>query len=228
MDEATAAVAAALGHTFSDPGLIVAALTHRSRPAEDPVETSNERLEFLGDAVLGLVVATTLHDRWDLVEGEMSKVRAAVVDEATLAGMARTLGVGQALRLGRGEENSGGRDKSPILADAMEALIGAVYVDAGLAAAEQVVLRHWGDLIERRAATPGDRDHKTQLQEMLARRGSVPEYTVEASGPDHARSFRAAVSAGGRVLGRGTGTSKKRAEQAAARRALAGLGEHDA
>lgn len=228
MDDPVAAVARALGHDFADRSLIVEALTHRSLPAEDPAEVSNERLEFLGDAVLGLVVATLLHDRGDLAEGEMSKVRAAVVDEATLSGIARRIGVGPALRLSRGEEGTGGRDKAPILADALEALIGAVYLDGGLAVAERVVLAHWTPVISRRAAAPGERDFKTRLQEVLARDGDHPEYRVTGTGPDHARTFTAAVVVAGRTLGEGTGSSKKRAEQAAARQALAGLGDGDA
>lgn len=228
MDDPIAAVARALGHEFTDRALILEALTHRSLPSDDPGETSNERLEFLGDAVLGLVVATALHGDWELTEGEMSKVRAAVVNEATLAHVARTIGVGPALRLSRGEDGTGGREKAPILADAMEALIGAVYLDAGLSAAQRVVLYHWGSVIRQRAEVPGERDYKTRLQEVLAREGTSPEYRVDGTGPDHARSFTAEVVVGERPLGRGAGSSKKRAEQAAARSALESLGEWDA
>jgi ribonuclease-3 len=220
-----ALVAAALGHDFDDDGLLFEALTHRSLSAEEPGEVSNERLEFLGDAVLGLIVATELHTRHELTEGEMSMIRAAVVNESTLAGLAVSLGVGSALRLGKGEDASGGRNKPPILADALEALIGAVYLDAGFKRARKVVLRHWAAVIEERAVSPGERDHKTRLQEVLAQSGTVPEYAIVASGPDHERTFRATVVIAGRVAGTGVGTSKKRAQQAAARRALEALGE---
>jgi ribonuclease III len=220
-----ALVAAALGHEFDSKELLAEALTHRSLAAEEPGEVANERLEFLGDAVLGLVVATELHTRYSLTEGEMSMTRAAVVNEATLAALAESLGVGAALRLGKGEDASGGRNKPPILADALEALIGAVYLDAGFKKARKVVLRHWSSVIDERAVSPGERDYKTRLQEVLAQSGTVPEYAIVASGPDHERSFRATVVVAGRVAGTGAGTSKKRAQQAAARRALEALGE---
>jgi ribonuclease-3 len=218
-------VAAALGHEFDSKELLAEALTHRSLAAEEPGEVANERLEFLGDAVLGLVVATELHTRYSLTEGEMSMTRAAVVNEATLAALAESLGVGAALRLGKGEDASGGRNKPPILADALEALIGAVYLDAGFKKARKVVLRHWSSVIDERAVSPGERDYKTRLQEVLAQSGTVPEYAIVASCPDHERSFRATVVVAGRVAGTGAGTSKKRAQQAAARRALEALGE---
>jgi ribonuclease-3 len=216
-------VAAALGHRFSDHDLLIEALTHRSLPPEDESAVSNERLEFLGDAVLGLLVASELYRGWDLAEGEMSKVRAAVVNEVTLAGVAQSLGVGAALRLGRGEDASGGREKLPLLADAMEALIGAIYVDGGLDAAREVVLSHWSDVIADRTEAPGQRDYKTRLQEELARSGATPEYRVVGSGPDHRRMFTATVAVDGRTLGRGTGSSKKQAQQSAARRALGAI-----
>ncbi|HAX82355.1 MAG TPA: ribonuclease III [Actinobacteria bacterium] len=220
-----ALVAAALGHAFDSEELLIEALTHRSLAAEEPGEVSNERLEFLGDAVLGLIVATELHTRYSLTEGEMSMTRAAVVNESTLASLADSLGVGGALRLGKGEDASGGRRKPPILADALEALIGAIYLDAGFKKARKVVLRHWSSVIDERAVSPGERDYKTRLQEVLAQSGTAPEYAIVASGPDHERTFRATVVIAGKVSGVGSGTSKKRAQQAAARRALEALGE---
>ncbi len=216
-------VAEALGYRFDDAELLFRALTHRSYESEYPDHRSNERLEFLGDAVLGLVIADALHSDWDLAEGEMAKVRAAVVNEASLAMVARRIGIGPALRLGRGEETSGGRDKSSILADAMEAVIGAIYVDGGLPAARDVILANWQPMVVERAAAPGRRDYKTRLQEVLARHGTTPTYSVEGSGPDHERMFVATVSVAGVTLGTGRGTSKKRAQQEAARQALEGL-----
>jgi ribonuclease-3 len=217
-------VAEALGYTFSDPQLLSMALTHRSYEAEFPDLPSNERLEFLGDAVLGLVIADMLYSEWDLVEGEMAKVRAAVVNESSLAMIARRIGIGPALQLGRGEESTGGREKPSILADAMEAVIGAIFVDGGLEEARSVILENWLPLVADRAVAPGRRDYKTRLQEILARDGVAPEYTVDGSGPDHARTFVATVGVAGRTLGVGMGTSKKRAQQEAARRALEALG----
>jgi len=220
-----AAVARALGHQFDQDGLLEEALTHRSLPADDPAEVSNERLEFLGDAVLGLVVAAELHNQWTLSEGDMSMVRAAVVNETTLASIAASLGVGEALRLGKGEDASGGRAKPQILADALEALIGAVFLDAGFKKARRIVLKHWSGVIAETAETPGERDYKTRLQEVLARTGVVPEYAVTGAGPDHERTFKATVVIEGRVAGTGSGSSKKRAQQVAARRALEALGD---
>ncbi len=217
-----------LGYTFVNGSLLTLALTHRSLEAEDEQEFSNERLEFLGDAVLGLVIADELLASWDMDEGAMAKVRAAVVSEAALAGVARQLGLGDHLRLGKGEQTSGGRDKSSILADALEAVIGAVFLDGGFDPARSFILGNWEDLVAERALAPGERDYKTRLQEVLARRGTVPEYSVGGIGPDHAREFTASVLVDGSTLGRGTGSSKKRAEQEAARQALTTLGEGDA
>ena len=217
-----------LGYTFRDPRLLRTALTHRSLEAEHTEEASNERLEFLGDAVLGLVVAGELYATGGMPEGSMAKVRAAVVNEAALARVARRLGLGEHVGLGKGEAASGGHDKPSILADALEAVIGAIYLDGGIEAARVFIAAHWGELIEERAAVPGERDYKTRLQEVLARSGRVPAYEVTGSGPDHARRFAARVTAGGDLLGEGEGSSKKRAQQEAARGALARLGEADA
>jgi ribonuclease-3 len=200
----------------------VLALTHRSWCAENPGEASNERLEFLGDAVLGLVVTDhifTAHPA--MPEGSMAKLRAAVVSEPTLAEVAGGLGVGEALRLGKGEDASGGRTKASILADAMEAVIGAVYVDGGIEPARRLVLGLLAERIEVEASGPGGADHKTQLQELAARRFDVaPTYELTDEGPDHDKRFYATVSVGDEELGRGEGRSKKSAEQAAAGAAL--------
>ena len=228
MADATDSVAAALGHAFEDPSLLDRALTHTSYVSEHEGVESNQRLEFLGDAVLGLAIAGRLHTDWELAEGEMSKVRAAVVNETTLARVATGLGVGPALRLGRGEDAGGGREKAPILADAMEAIIGAVYLDGGFEAATAVIDRLWSDLVAERAQAPGRRDYKTRLQEILATEGREPHYDVHASGPDHARHFEATLTVDGEVVGRGEGTSKKRSQQAAAHAALVALGHLDA
>jgi ribonuclease-3 len=207
---------------------LVLALTHRSWCAEHAGEASNERLEFLGDAVLGLVVTAYIFDRHpEMPEGSLAKLRAAVVSAPTLAAVAAELGVGAALRLGKGEAASGGREKASILADAMEALIGAVYVDGGLDAARRLVLDLFEERIDDEVAGPGGpggADHKTQLQELVARRfEAVPAYVVSDEGPDHEKTFFAEVRVGDELVGRGEGRNKKAAEQAAAGAALAHL-----
>jgi ribonuclease-3 len=223
-----AALEQVLGYTFRDVSLLSRAITHRSYEGLESGDPANERLEFLGDAVLSVVVAAALYEDGSLREGEMTKVRLAVVNEATLASVADGLGLSAALRLGKGEEASGGRRKASILADTLEAIIGAIFLDGGLEPAQAFVLSRWSELIAERSAAPGGRDYKTRLQEVLANRGEVPAYHVAGEGPDHARRFDATVTAGGSLLGIGSGTSKKRAEQEAARRALEHLGVEDA
>jgi ribonuclease-3 len=201
-----------------DEALLERALTHRSYAYENGGLPTNERLEFLGDSVLGLVVTDTLfRSHPDLPEGQLAKLRAAVVNMRALAGVARSLGVGAHIRLGRGEEGTGGRDKSSILADTLEALIGAVYLDRGLAEASDFVHRLFDVLIDRSASLGAGLDWKTSLQELTAVEDlGVPDYYVVESGPDHQKSFRASVRVGGQVYGSGEGHSKKEAEQHAA------------
>jgi ribonuclease-3 len=215
----------ALGYVFADRELLKVALTHRSY---DP-EASNERLEFLGDSVLEFVVTSEVFANSGLDEGRMTKVRVSVVNRASLVEVARRVGLGEGVLLGSGEELAGGRGRASILADTMEALLGAVFLDGGLEEARRVIMAQWSPLIADRLTAPGSKDYKTRLQEELAREGRVPDYQVEGEGPEHAPVFFATVIDAGVALGRGTGTSKKRAEQAAARRALARLaGEDDA
>ena len=215
------AVAERVGWRFGDPALLSQALSHRSWCAEAGGLPSNERMEFLGDAVLGLVVAEHTYRSYPhLPEGGLAKVRAAVVNTAVLAQVAADLRLGEVLLLGRGEDASGGRRKASILANAVEAVIGAVYLDGGWDEAERMVL----ELLERRiaaaAAGPGAEDFKTRLQELVLRTvGELPKYDVEGTGPDHARRYSARVVVDGRVRGQGEGRSKKDAEQAAARMA---------
>jgi ribonuclease-3 len=200
------------------------AMAHRSWCAETPGTVSNERLEFLGDAVLGLVVTDHLFRTYELAEGELAKVRASVVNSAALAEVAEGLDIGTALLLGKGEDASGGREKPSILADAMEAVIGAVYLDGGWPAAEDLVMRLLGDRIGEAAEGPGGQDFKTRLQELAAREfETLPRYDVRDEGPDHAKRFFATVSVAGVAKGSGEGRSKKQAEQAAARDAWTGL-----
>ncbi len=196
-------------------------MAHRSWCAETPGQESNERLEFLGDAVLGLVVTDHIFRSYpDLPEGELAKVRAAVVNSETLAEVANSLDVGSALLLGKGEDASGGREKSSILADATEAVIGAVYLDGGWVPAARLVMSLLGDRIKEASVGPGGQDYKTRLQELVARqRDQLPRYEVRDEGPDHAKRFYARVLVEGELVGQGQGRSKKQAEQAAAREA---------
>ncbi|KAA9110788.1 ribonuclease III [Microbacterium rhizomatis] len=203
-----------------DPELLSLALTHRSFAYEHGQMPHNERLEFLGDSVLGQAVTVRLFTGHpDLDEGELAKRRASVVSTVALAEVARRIGLGAYILLGRGENQTGGRDKDSILADTMEAIIGATFLSAGPDAATSLVLR----LVEPLLADPerygAAMDPKTSLQELAARRGfAPPSYGVESSGPDHDRTFIATVTVGD-VSMNGTGTSKKHAEMAAALRA---------
>ncbi|MFV0523649.1 MAG: ribonuclease III [Acidimicrobiales bacterium] len=210
-----------LGHQFDDPTRLQLALTHRSFCAEHPDNQPNERLEFLGDSVLGLVVTDHIYRTYpDLPEGQLAKLRASVVNTATLAELGRRLRVGALLRLGKGEDQSGGRDKESILADAMEAIFGAVYVDGGFERARDVILALTDEAIREAAEQPGRKDYKTQLQELTARLAlGTPVYQIDGSGPDHDKRFTAVTIIDGVPRGHGAGTSKKRAEQVAARSA---------
>ncbi len=219
MTELQAALEAGLGHRFQRPKHLHVAVTHRSFSPEAP---NNETLEFLGDAVLALAMADLLMRRFPAArEGDLSKLRAGLVNAETLAQKARGLDLGRWLRLGKGEEKSGGRDKESILAAVYEALLGAVYLDAGYEAARQLVETHFSaDLTSEAAA--GLRDYKTRLQELTQRlfRATPVYQLVEESGPDHAKRFVSELSIAGQAYGRGVGHSKKTAEQAAAMEAL--------
>lgn len=203
---------------FANPRILEQAMAHRSWCAEKPGRTSNERLEFLGDAVLGLVVAEFTFGTWpDLTDGQMSQVRASVVNARVLAEVGAGLGVAEHLQLGRGEDLSGGRAKESILADATEAVIGAVYLDGGLEEARRVILSLFSERITVAVGGPGESDHKSRLQEETVRLGrGVPHYELESFGPDHARHYLATVYVAGQRLGTGEGRSKKDAEQEAA------------
>jgi len=204
-----------LGVDDLDSGLLQHALTHRSFAYENGQVPNNERLEFLGDSVLGLVVTDTLFTSHpDLPEGQLAKLRAAVVSAKALAQVARTLGLGEHVRLGRGEESTGGRDKASILSDTVEAVIGAVYVQFGIERASEVVHRIFDPVIANAAALGAGLDWKTSLQEIAAQHDlGVPHYVLEGTGPDHDKTFTAEVHLGDRRFAGGTGRSKKEAEQ---------------
>jgi ribonuclease-3 len=220
------AVALRIGHAFRDPRLLEEALTHRSYQNEHPeARAHNERLEFLGDAVLGMIVAEALMRLApDASEGQLTQRRAALVKEATLARIARDLGLGEMLRLSRGEEKNNGRETPSILADAVEAVIGAVYLDGGLDAARCAVRGLLGEALDEAASGAVGADVKTVLQERLqAGGGGTPSYHVVAtSGPEHLKEFEVEIVLNDAVIARGRGRSKKEAEKDAARNALRG------
>ena len=203
------------------------AVTHRSYAFEQEEPAHNERLEFLGDAVLGLIVTDLVfHDHPTLAEGEMARLRASVVNTLALAELARSLGLGEHIRLGKGEDSSGGRNKASLLADTFEALVGAAYLERGLQAVAADLAPLFRDALERVVATGGAHDPKTALQELVVRAAGVrPAYRVVASAADHDKRFVAEVFVGRELHGAGSGRSKKQAERNAAREALAQLGD---
>ncbi len=217
-----------IDYSFRNMELLREALTHKSFVHEtgESGERDNQRLEFFGDAVIGFFVSAKLLERFpEGREGRLSKIRASLVNEKSLAHLAGSIRLGDYLRLGRGEEKTGGRGKASVLADAYEALVGAVYLDGGEEAAERLVEKHFGPLLAENAERFGGRDYKTQLQELVQEMyGKPPHYSLESeSGPPHERVFSVAVSVGEKFLGKGVGKSKKEAAQSAARQALSGL-----
>ena len=221
---------ARLGVTFNDPSLLQQSLVHRSYVNENP-ETSladNERLEFLGDALLGLVVAEELYRRFPhLSEGQLTRMRSSLVRKESLARVSAALNLGDYLLLGRGEEASGGRQRPTNLSRVLEAVLGATLLDQGFAAAQGVVLRLFADALEHLSETRLVADPKSRLQELVQSKWQVtPVYhTVAEEGPDHSKLFTVEVMAGGDVLGRGVGRSKQSAEKEAAKAALRNLAE---
>ena len=212
-----------LGYKFKDISLLETALTHSSYANEQSDGTvCNERLEFLGDSILGFVSAKYFYENFDSPEGELTKHRAARVCEKALCLFAKELGIGQALRLGKGESRTGGSERPSILADAFEAVLAAVFLDGGLEEASKIVLR----FIPRNDELEETKDYKTTLQEVIQRnREEHVEYVLtDASGPDHAKTFTVEVHLNSNVIGRGTGKSKKLAEQHAAKEALELMG----
>nr|WP_272461817.1 ribonuclease III [Intrasporangium calvum] len=209
-----------VGQEIDEP-LLLRALTHRSYAYENGGVPNNERLEFLGDSVLGLVVTDTLYRTHpDLPEGQLAKLRAAVVNMRALADVARTFDLGQFVMLGKGEEATGGRDKASILADTMEALIGTVFLSTDIERAAQFIHHHFDPILEEAATLGAGLDWKTSLQQVAAAVGQgAPEYRVDEEGPDHEKEFHARVVLGDEVLGEGHGRSKKEAEQKAAKQA---------
>jgi ribonuclease-3 len=220
-DGSLASIEAALGHSFSEPDLLLHAVTHTSFAAENHGATSYERLEFLGDAVLELSTTDVIFSLLaQESEGRMTKVRASVVDITTLAEVARSVGLADVVRLGVGEERSGGADRDSILSDTMEAVLGAIYVDGGFEAAHGVVTSLWTAIIVSRIAAPVVTDGRSRLQELIAQRGGTVTFEFERSGPDHAAVYVATVLVNGETAATGTGSSKKSAAIAASDSAL--------
>jgi ribonuclease-3 len=213
-----------VGYRFRDRAFLEEALTHRSHANEVQGDLDNQRLEFFGDSILGFLISHLLFSRFpDAREGELTHMRAALVDEARLSAIALNLGIGPYLLLGKGEEKSGGRDKRSILADAYEALIAAIFLDGGVAAVRAVIEGHFAAFLGEFAASGvNSKDYKTELQEYTqANSASTPEYELTAAeGPDHDKVYRFSVMVNGVSAGTGEGKSKKEAQQAAAREAL--------
>ena len=223
MDEKLILLQKNLGYKFKDISLLITALTHSSYANEQSDGTvCNERLEFLGDSILGFVSAKYFYENFDSPEGELTKHRASRVCEKALCLFAKELGIGEALRLGKGESRTGGSERPSILADAFEAVLAAVFLDGGLEEASKIVLR----FIPRRDALDETKDYKTTLQEVIQRnREEHIEYVlVGETGPDHAKTFSVEVHLNSNVIGKGTGKSKKLAEQHAAKEALELMG----
>lgn len=218
----------AIGYIFTDHRLLHEALTHRSfvNETDDRSAKDNERLEFFGDAVIDFFLSDQLIERFpDSREGELTRIRASLVDEESLAQLAARIDLGRYLRLGRGEEKSGGRGKKSIMADAYEALLAAVYLDGGAGPVKRMVEAHFAPLMERHAAGMVSQDYKTEFQQLSqGKLGAAPKYILkETAGPDHERFFTVETFVGEECLGEGSGRSKKEAEQAAAREGLARL-----
>lgn len=213
-----------IDYQFTDRNLLLQALTHKSYSNEQPIFVAhNERLEFLGDAVLELVISDwVFHHFPDIPEGGLTRIRAEVVSEKGLSTIAKMLNLGTGLRLGKGEEKSGGREKPSLLSDALEAVFGTVYQDGGFLAAYRVIEKIFAEPLNESARLRYGSDYKTCLQEHLQdRHNQLPEYhLVQVNGPDHERVFTMEVRFNGRLLGKGSGSSKKSAEQKAAAAAL--------
>jgi ribonuclease-3 len=212
-----------IAYTFQDEELLERALTHKSYANENRVPYHNERMEFLGDAVLNLIVSEYLMKACpDSTEGDLSRIRAALVSEPALAAVSREIGLGYYLLLGKGEDQTGGRKKDSLLANCLEALIASVYLDAGKESAEAFIIRFFEPMIRRACTAGGSLDYKTELQELCQERlKQLPEYRiVSETGPDHRKQFEMEVWLKGQLFGRGIGRSKKEAEQRAAREAL--------
>lgn len=213
-----------IGYTFKDIDILNTSLTHSSFANEMKDGTCyNERLEFLGDSVLNVIISDFLFKKYQhLSEGRLTKLRAVIVAEPSLAYCGRQINIGKYLLLGKGEENTGGRNRDSIIADAVEALIGGVYIDSNFESSKAFVLKLLSSVIDRVMSGEYHRDYKTELQELLQGRSSenITYEVISETGPDHDKVFKTQVMLGNRILGKGKGRSKKAAEQSAAKEAL--------
>ena len=219
-----------IGYWFQDRSLLRQALTHKSYLLKNQKQENNERLEFLGDAILGFTIAHYLYEHYgSLPEGELTKVRSLVVCEQALYQAACRIDLGSAIYLGKGEEQSDGRNRPSILSDALEALFAAIYIDGGAEEAQRVILSLLSDKIEEAVRERDVKDYKTLLQELVQRDAAFsPLYhLIKEEGPDHNKVFTVSVSLEGKMLGTGTGKTKKEAEKRAAREALSRIGQKD-
>ena len=210
-----------IGYSFKDIEHLKIALTHKSFIDEDPTSPTNQRYEFIGDTILDFDLSLFLFDNYpNLDEGSLTKIRSGAVDQNSLVNLAKEIDIGKFLFMSKPEESTGGRDKSSILEDAVEALIAAIYFDGGLEEVNKFISKFIYPLIDKLSKNPGQKDYKTRLQEYYAKKGQKVTYTAKSEGPDHNKQFNAQVILENKIIGKGIGKSKKNAEQMAAKDAF--------
>ena len=210
-----------IGYSFKDIEHLKIALTHKSFIDEEPTSPTNQRYEFIGDTILDFDLSLFLFDNYpNLDEGSLTKIRSGAVDQNALVNLAKEIDIGKYLFMSKPEESTGGRDKSSILEDAVEALIAAIYFDGGLEEVNKFISKFIYPLIDKLSKNPGQKDYKTRLQEYFAKKGQKVTYTAKSEGPDHNKQFNAQVILENKIIGKGIGKSKKNAEQMAAKDAF--------
>ena len=210
-----------IGYSFKDIEHLKIALTHKSFIDEEPTSPTNQRYEFIGDTILDFDLSLFLFDNYpNLDEGSLTKIRSGAVDQNALVNLAKEINIGKFLFMSKPEESTGGRDKSSILEDAVEALIAAIYFDGGLEEVNKFISKFIYPLIDKLSKNPGQKDYKTRLQEYFAKKGQKVTYTAKSEGPDHNKQFNAQVILENKIIGKGIGKSKKNAEQMAAKDAF--------
>ena len=210
-----------IGYSFKDIEHLKIALTHKSFIDEEPTSPTNQRYEFIGDTILDFDLSLFLFDNYpNLDEGSLTKIRSGAVDKNALVNLAKEINIGKFLFMSKPEESTGGRDKSSILEDAVEALIAAIYFDGGLEEVNKFISKFIYPLIDKLSKNPGQKDYKTRLQEYYAKKGQKVTYTAKSEGPDHNKQFNAQVILENKIIGKGIGKSKKNAEQMAAKDAF--------
>ena len=210
-----------IGYSFKDIEHLKIALTHKSFIDEEPTSPTNQRYEFIGDTILDFDLSLFLFDNYpNLDEGSLTKIRSGAVDQNALVNLAKEINIGKFLFMSKPEESTGGRDKSSILEDAVEALIAAIYFDGGLKEVNKFISKFIYPLIDKLSKNPGQKDYKTRLQEYYAKKGQKVTYTAKSEGPDHNKQFNAQVILENKIIGKGIGKSKKNAEQMAAKDAF--------